>query len=50
MEFDADKRSRPKRPAEDDLENEQRLTKRMGRLRIGIRIIEVCYDNLLTIL
>lgn len=36
MELDSGEGPRPKRPAEDDLENEQRLTKRLGRLRIGM--------------
>ncbi|KAL9623780.1 MAG: hypothetical protein Q9160_002011 [Pyrenula sp. 1 TL-2023] len=34
MELDSDERARLKRPADNDLEGEQRLTKRLGRLRI----------------
>lgn len=41
MELDSDERTRLKRPADNDLEGEQRLTKRLGRLRIGKEVLTI---------
>ncbi|KAL9110028.1 MAG: hypothetical protein Q9227_005367 [Pyrenula ochraceoflavens] len=35
MELDLSEKPRPKRPADNELEGEQRLTKRLGRMRLG---------------